>query len=349
MPSFVKRELDPGQEIEQIDRVVTRSPIHGIACRKGTIVSLDEALACLRADPDYQIIHRSTPPDFYDVAAPGDSIVKVAVVDIETTGRSHEDDAIVELGIVVCEVCERTGHVFRVLDRFDALQDPGFAIPLEAIAVHKITDAMVAGRRIDDDAVGHLMEGVMLVVAHNAKFDRPFLEARLPVFQQVAWACSYEQIDWVGQDIASAKLEYIAYKHGIFYDAHRALMDCEVLLHVLQSSRLGSGNRPMEQLLTAARADGYRLGALNSPFAMKDLMKARGYRWDPDAQIWTVLVLSKEKAREEARWMRDAVYGGRACRIQVEAMPATLRFSKRAGEMSVEALTASPPQMDDAA
>jgi DNA polymerase-3 subunit epsilon len=41
---------------------------------------------------------------------------------------------------------------------------------------------MVAGQRIDDRAVIDLLSRVVLVIAHNADFDRRFLEKRLPAF-----------------------------------------------------------------------------------------------------------------------------------------------------------------------
>ena len=33
-------------------------------------------------------------------------------------------------------------------------------------------------------------------LAHNAAFDRPFVENRLEVFEHKAWACSFAGIDW---------------------------------------------------------------------------------------------------------------------------------------------------------
>lgn len=312
-------------------------------------MNIAEALACVRADPDFQLICRFSAPNAYGTRDPDEPIVKVAVVDVETTGWSHDDDAIVEIGIVVCEVGKLTGRVYRVLDRFNAMEDPGVPIPEEATRIHGITDAMVAGHRIDDAEVERLLLDVSLVVAHNANFDRPFLEARLPRFQDIAWACSLEQVDWPGQGIQSAKLDYIAYKHGVFYEAHRALTDCEVLLHVLQASRSPDAPSPMLQLVEASRKNGYRLGALASPFAMKDVLKARGYRWDADAKIWSKLVLGDDLAREEALWMRDTVYEGRACRIEVEQLPATLRFSKRSGIVKVKPLPARVERPSQAA
>ena len=62
------------------------------------------------------------------------------------------------------------------------LEDPGFSIPPEITKITGITDKMVAGRRIDDGAVNDLVNRVVPVIAHNADFDRRFLEKRVPVF-----------------------------------------------------------------------------------------------------------------------------------------------------------------------
>jgi DNA polymerase-3 subunit epsilon len=54
---------------------------------------------------------------------------------------------------------------------------------------------MVAGHCIDDCAVSDLLDWVVFVIAHNADFDRRFLEKRLPVFATKHWACSRADIE----------------------------------------------------------------------------------------------------------------------------------------------------------
>jgi DNA polymerase-3 subunit epsilon len=70
---------------------------------------------------------------------------------------------------------------------------------------------MVAGHRFDDRAVNDLLSRVVLVIAHNADFDRRFLEKRLPVFLAKHWACSRFDIDWKAEGIRSSALEFVAY------------------------------------------------------------------------------------------------------------------------------------------
>src|SRR5499427_4995951 len=110
-------------------------------------------------------------------------------------------------------VSERqSGRIYKVLGSWEWLEDPGLSIPPEITKITGITDAMVAGHRIDDRAVADLLGRVVLVIAHNAHFDRRFLEKRLPAFTTKHWACSRADIDWKAEDVRSTALEFVAYR-----------------------------------------------------------------------------------------------------------------------------------------
>src|SRR5690606_29066577 len=104
-------------------------------------------------------------------------IVKVAILDTETTGLDSSKDRIIELALILVDVDKATGLPLQVQDVFDELEDPGRPIPAEATRITGITDAMVAGKHLDDARVAVLMAGMDLVIAHNARFDRGFMEA----------------------------------------------------------------------------------------------------------------------------------------------------------------------------
>ncbi len=227
-------------------------------------------------------------------ALEGSTVRRAAIVDTETTGTDPTADKVIELAIVVFEYCHATGTVGRVLETYDALEDPGMPIPPSSTAIHGITDAMVAGRRIDDARVSRLLESVGIVIAHNAGFDRKFLEPRLPVFATLPWGCSWQEVPWGEAGIASSKLEYLAYRYGFFYDGHRAEVDCHALLEVLSQHFGATGGTALKVLLDSARAPSYRLWANNSPFETKDALKQRGYWWDAGRRCWSVEVRSQE-------------------------------------------------------
>jgi len=66
---------------------------------------------------------------------------------------------------------------------------------------------------------------------------------------------------------------------GLFVDDHRAIGDCQALLHLLSSAFGAEGKPALATLLVNARETTIRIFAVDSPFDRKDLLKARGYRW----------------------------------------------------------------------
>ena len=292
--------------------------------------AIKDAVQLLDAHPDYRLIRRIQSRTAF-AESEEQNLSRGVVVDTETTGINSDKDAIIELGMVLFEYDEETGQAFRVLASFDQLEDPGFPIPPESMAVHGITDEMVAGRRIDNASVAKFLEGVTLVVAHNAKFDRVFLEKRLPVFESLPWGCSLAEVNWSGEGIGSAKLDYIAYQYGFFYEAHRAEVDCYALLEILQRPLPKSGDLVLKSILSSMTQKSYQLYATGSPFETKDVLKARGYRWDADKKCWHTTVAGDDAIKAEVAWLKSSVYNDKKARVEIEVHNCMTRFSKRAG------------------
>lgn len=291
-----------------------------------------EAMAeVLDGHPDYRVLRRLKPRREFGHKRQGE-IAKVLILDTETTGLDSSRDRIIELALILVDVDKATGLPLQVQEVFDELEDPGRPIPAEATRVTGITDAMVAGKRLDDARIAELMKGVDLVIAHNARFDRGFVEARLHAFAQLHWACSVAEIDWQAQGRGSAKLEFLAHELGFFYDAHRAEMDCHALLAVLAAPLPNTGETGLARLLAAAQATSYRVQATGSPFSSKDALRARGYRWDAERKVWHTLVGNQAALDAECEWLKKDVYGGRSARIDIERQTALERFSSRSGE-----------------
>ncbi|MFA6971712.1 MAG: 3'-5' exonuclease [Gallionella sp.] len=295
---------------------------------------IKEATQLLDAHPDYKVIRRISPRTVF-TDNEGKSLSRGVVVDTETTGVDPDKDAIIELGMVLFEFDPATGSAYRVLGSFDQLEDPGFPIPPESTSVHGITDEMVAGRRIDDAGVAQFLDGVSLVVAHNSKFDRVFLEKRLPLFESLPWGCSFAQVDWRGEGIGSAKLDYIAYQYGFFYEAHRAEGDCFALLEILQQPLPKSGDLVLKAILNGLAQKSYQIFAVGSPFETKDILKSRGYRWDGDKKCWHTTVAGDDAIKAEVAWLKTSVYGGKNARVEIEVHNCMTRFSKRTGNRAV--------------
>jgi DNA polymerase-3 subunit epsilon len=291
----------------------------------------------LESHPDFRVLRRLAPRTQF--AAPdGRPMLKGVIVDTETTGLDEATDKIMEIGLVVFEYDPETGQAYRVLESFGALEDPGIPITPEITEITGITNEMVAGKRIDDAKVEALVKDAALVIAHNARFDRPFLEQRLPIFETLPWGCSFAQVDWRGEGVGSAKLDYIAYQYGFFFDAHRAETDCRALLEILQRPLPKSSIIALKRLVDQSTEKDWCVFALNSKFETKDTLKARSYQWNAERKTWHRTVSGTDAITGEVAWLKETIYGGRAVKLEFEVRDALSRYSKRQGKTVFKAI-----------
>jgi DNA polymerase-3 subunit epsilon len=255
-------------------------------------------------------------------------------LDTETTGLNHTTDKIIEMGIVAFEYNPVTAQIIRITGRYSGFEDPGSPLSEVVKEVTGITDAMLSGQSFADELVTALAARANLVIAHNAAFDRKFVENRFPVFANVPWACSLSQIDWQGERIASRSLEYLLYKCGGWcINAHRALDDAEGVLGLLLGNLPASGAPIFKTLLDRASEKTSRVYAVGTPFDRKDLLKQRGYRWDDGTgsnckSWWREVPATAEY--EELKFLEEEIYPrGNTNSVELQRIDAYSRFSTR--------------------
>lgn len=180
--------------------------------------------------------------------------------------------------------------------------------------------------------------GVSLVVAHNSKFDRKFLEKRLPIFESLRWGCSLEQIGWIKEGLGSSKLDYIAFKFGFFFDAHRAEEDCLALLEILQQRMPKSGELALKSLLDQSSLRSYKINATGAPFEAKDKLKSRGYKWDAEQRVWHTTVAGDDAIIAEVAWLKPEIYDGQNAALEFEVLDALTLFSTRPGKKVMKSI-----------
>lgn len=157
----------------------------------------------------------------------------VIVLDFETTGMSpdHGDRAI-EIGAVKLEQGE-------VVDRFQCLMNPGMRVNGFIEDFTGITNTMLKQAPPCEEVMDEFADfaGDSNLVAHNASFDRRFLDAecyRISRDYKGEFACSMLAARRVYQDAPNHKLgTLVAFNHlpnaGTF---HRALADAEMTAHL---------------------------------------------------------------------------------------------------------------------
>jgi DNA polymerase-3 subunit epsilon len=244
----------------------------------GQTEKLERCASTLEASGEYRVLRRlrlRTPPRLPE----GMPTKRAVVVDVETTGLDPTADEILELAMLAFDYWT-DGALVSTVDSFDQLRDPGRPVPPDVTALTGITDEMVAGKSIDAAEVAAFVGGAALVLAHNAAFDRRFCERLFFEFAKKPWACSLREVGWTDEGFESARLSQLADGHGLFFDGHRALHDCEAALELLARPLPRSGRTALSTLLESARRPRWRIRAEGAPFAKRDVLKRRGYRWE---------------------------------------------------------------------
>ncbi len=74
----------------------------------------------------------------------------------------------------------------------------------------------------------------------------------------------------------------------------------------------------------------FKLWATNAPYAHKDLLKERGYRWSTHTvnnyKAWAI-ELPEDRVEEEICFLRTKIYNGSSIKIPIEIFDAYERFS----------------------
>ncbi len=264
----------------------------------------------LEATGDYRVLRRLQARPVAVSRRPRQGEKIAVIVDTETTGLDQTRDEVIELGMIAFTY-DGDGQIGDVIGTFNALREPGVPIGPEITRLTGITPDMVAGQVLDLGAVERFIEPADLIIAHNARFDRPFCERLSKGFQVKAWACSHSEVSWSDFGFEGTKLGYLLAQCGWFHQGHRAVEDCHALLEILATPLSPNARLPFRNLLASARKSSLRVWAEGRPFDMKDVLKARGYRWndgsDERPKSWWVEV-DEEAAETELSFLRYEVY-----------------------------------------
>jgi exodeoxyribonuclease X len=174
----------------------------------------------------------------------------VRIVDIETSGLPEDEQhAICEMGWVDLDL--ETGTIGKPVTFF---VNPGHSIPAHIRAVHHISDQMVAGAMMPDQAVALLLKDVgegCYLAAHRASFEQSFIDAG-----DRQWICTWKCALRAWQEAVSHSNQSLRYALDLeaepdFDSAaamppHRALPDALVTAFILRKLL---ALRPVERLV----------------------------------------------------------------------------------------------------
>ena len=249
---------------------------------------------------------KSLPPDLFTKAVvKTDDMGFCLILDTETTGLDFEKDEIIEIAIRKWIYHKKDHYLIKPIEEYSALNEPVNNEISEAITeITGITKADVLGKKIDWSVVARLIHESDFVLAHNAGFDRPMIEA-VPAVSEISsskiWACSLAQVDWAKKGFLSSKQELLSIFHGFHYAGHRALTDIDALANILLKGDY------LQEILLNAKTKQVRVDCIQAPFDSKDLLKASGFSWNAASKYWTRLV-AEPQLEEMKVFLTDEIY-----------------------------------------
>jgi len=224
----------------------------------------------------------------------GDEI-KLLLLDFEATGFTAGVHEVIEVGLVQVAYSPSARKITSILEITSQLEQPDNPIPQLITDITGISNDDVAGKTIDDTHVARLMIDSKLTIAHNAQFDRSFSDVRFKgLSDRIVWACSVKDINWYALGYESSKLEYLLLKNGYFYEGHRAATDCLAMVSLFEAVP-----NALPELLQAAEQVNIKILAKGVAYEDREIVKSRGYRWNPKDRYWWHIISETEYDTEK--------------------------------------------------
>lgn len=259
---------------------------------------------------------------------PKEDLCKMLIVDTETTGFNYLSEEIIEIAGVTLYVNKTTGEAHSVELSFDYFREPTKASISEEITnITGITWAMVCDKRVNFEHVLAKFRNADIIVAHNAAFDRPFVESLLPDLMDLKtpWVCSCHDPNWTKLGFHKKGLEALLAKKMFWYDAHLAINDCNAVAYLLYMHP-----EVVKLLIDFSTIETYKLNLVKTPYGYNDGIKGMGFRWDSKKKHWVNSFSSTDEVidiRDKLQKLYGTSFSGVV--MTMDTINPSSRFSKR--------------------
>lgn len=189
--------------------------------------------------------------------------IKLAVLDVETTGTCFLFDEITELACREIFIDTRNYQAVKLGKTYNGFQEPS-SMEMLTEEIQNLTNIKpedVKDQSLDWDKINEICSNAHGIVAHNARFDSKMVK-KYSQFKavninednekvEVEWFCSQNEVNWYDKGLSNRKqevlcpsIELIEEGLGFKYLAHRAISDVDALTQLLINTN------SFEELLT---------------------------------------------------------------------------------------------------
>jgi len=152
-------------------------------------------------------------------------IENILILDTETTGLDPKKETTIEIGVILYNIEHKA-----------VLQCLSTLLPCTANPVEHINKISVASTNLNyhkDSAIAlfkNMVASAQAIVAHNAPFDKGFIDELFKDEIKLPWICTRDTFKWPVRP-ARRRLQDFCEAMGVPYvDAHRALTDCNLIV-----------------------------------------------------------------------------------------------------------------------
>jgi DNA polymerase-3 subunit epsilon len=220
----------------------------------------------------------------------------ICAVDLETTGLDSKKDEVTEIGAILWDT-ELNAPIkfFNRLLKINNGPVPEFIVKLTGI-----TDNLLEKYGEYSDYVFHdfqtFANNADFMLAHNAPFDRKFLEESCQDAADWKWIDSCTDVDYP-EEISTRKLTHLAAEHKIVNPfAHRAVTDVLTMLAVVSQY-------DWSQTIKNSQTPNVTLKAMVT-YGQNEKAKGNGYRWNAETKSW-IKNVKEHKVEAEIAKCRD--------------------------------------------
>jgi DNA polymerase III subunit epsilon len=218
---------------------------------------------------------------------------KALVIDTETTGLDPKVDRVIEVACALYDL-----ELGSTIGSFSAVNysETNPAEYINGLAVTLLRRALAQERVWC--GVAELMSYADVVLAHQASFDKSFLEASpnfnctaeslardgLLDIRTIPWVCTKNHVEWPNSRKETNHLIALALSYDVaLVGAHRAATDVDIICRIL--TRVKERGADLQELIGSAMAPRTHVVALVS-YDERHLAKDAGFTWEPEKKRW---------------------------------------------------------------
>ena len=219
--------------------------------------------------------------------------VIICVIDTETTGLDPTKDSVIEIAFA--------RYVFTE-DGLSLIECGSTLINCDDNPAQTVNHISPALTKLRCSSVNHVLDAILAsdyVVAHNANFDKPFVERLFNSYseeiEKQSWICTLEDFEWDEKE--SRKLAYLCNDRNLVctIGKHRAMIDVLMLAELIAHE----GYDRFKNAVEYATLPRFEVVA-NVAYAQKDKAKEKRFRWNVDKKRWEREVRAVSMADVEA-------------------------------------------------